>query len=67
MPQCECGCGQQAVNKFRPGHDQILRIALEKQVGGLLSLKVLVEAAESYANGKEGEHSFLQRVRKLFI
>ncbi len=66
MPQCECGCCQQAVKKFRPGHDQRLRISLEKRAGGLLSLRALVEAAEAYTKGEESEHSFLQRVRKLF-
>ena len=66
MPQCECGCGKQAVKKFRPGHDLILRISLEKSVGGLLSLRALVQAAKSYAEGKESEQSFLKRVRAIF-
>lgn len=66
MPQCKCGCCKQAVKKFRPGHDQKLRISLEKSVGGLLSLKTLIEAAELYAKGEESEHSFLKRVRAIF-
>ncbi len=66
MPQCECGCGLKANSTFLPGHDQKLRISLEKRVGGLHSLRALVEAAESYAKGKESEHSFLKRVRVIF-
>ncbi len=66
MAQCECGCGQQAKTDFLPGHDQKLRTSLEHRLGGLLSLRTLVEAAESYANGETSDHAFLQRVRALF-
>jgi len=65
MAQCECGCGQQAKKDFLPGHDQKLRTSLEFRLGGLLSLRAFVEAAESYANGETGDHAFLQRVRSL--
>jgi hypothetical protein len=41
---CECGCGEQTMGgKFKPGHDQSLRVALEKSVGGLSSLRTIVE------------------------
>ena len=66
MPKCECGCGLPANSTFLPGHDQRLRTSLEKRAGGLLSLKTLVQTAESYTNGKESDHSFLQRVRAIF-
>jgi hypothetical protein len=49
---CECGCGESvASGSFKPGHDQKLRADLERRVGGLLALRSLVEAAESYAGG----------------
>jgi len=41
---CNCGCGETtAGGQFLPGHDQKLRIAIERKVGGLLELKALVE------------------------
>ena len=44
MSVCICGCGEKTKGgKFRPGHDQKLRSAIEKDVGGLESLKVIVE------------------------
>ena len=44
MSVCNCGCGEKTKGgKFRPGHDQKLRSAIEKAVGGLESLKVIVE------------------------
>jgi hypothetical protein len=49
---CECGCGESvASGTIKPGHDQKLRADLERRVGGLLALRSLVEAAESYAGG----------------
>ena len=49
---CGCGCGESAVSgSFKRGHDQKLRADLERRVGGLLALRSLVEAAESYAGG----------------
>ena len=43
--ECLCGCGEPVgpEQKFRPGHDQKLRVALEQEVGGLEALKRLVE------------------------
>lgn len=41
--RCECGCGTPTYRRFKAGHDQKLRIALEKQVGGLLNLRAVVE------------------------
>lgn len=40
---CQCGCGQQTAYRFLPGHDQKLRIAIEKAVGGLDALRELAE------------------------
>ena len=47
MVTCECGCGAQTETAaFVPGHDQRLRTRLEAQVGGILALRSLIEAAE---------------------
>lgn len=44
MMICICGCGEQTKGgKFRPGHDQKLRAAIEEAAGGLESLRVIVE------------------------
>lgn len=44
MNQCMCGCGDETKGgKFRPGHDQKLRAAIEDAAGGLESLRVIVE------------------------
>ena len=41
---CKCGCEQMTKGgEYAPGHDQKLRAAIEKEVGGLLELKSLVE------------------------
>ncbi|WP_299820413.1 hypothetical protein [uncultured Roseibium sp.] len=41
---CLCGCGQLTKGgRYRPGHDQKLRAALEKEAGGLESLRMIVE------------------------
>lgn len=50
---CQCGCGESAQGGvFRMGHDQKLRIALEDRVGGILALREVVDAAETYASGQ---------------
>lgn len=50
---CECGCGEPARGAtFLPGHDQKLRIALENRIGGLLALRDVVGAMESYVQGR---------------
>jgi hypothetical protein len=52
MNACRCGCGNRpAGGDYLPGHDQKLRARLESEVGGLLALRDLVEAAQSYADG----------------
>jgi len=67
MAVCECGCGKEAsLGQFLPGHDQKLRTSLEQQVGGLLALRSLVQAAESYVNGKMSDDNFTQHVRAIF-
>lgn len=66
MSQCECGCSQDSTRDFLPGHDQKLRTQLESRVGGLRSLRELVEAAESYVRGESPDDAFTQRVRALF-
>lgn len=55
---CICGCGEPTKGgKFKPGHDQSLRVAIEKAVGGLENLVVIVEKhlghpLDSRPNGK---------------
>ncbi|MFZ0287215.1 MAG: hypothetical protein WAL32_18450 [Terriglobales bacterium] len=64
---CECGCGKTAaVGQFKPGHDQILRTDLERRVGGLLALRSLVEAAESFAPGLSQPEALTRKVRLIF-
>jgi len=44
MPVCICGCGELTKGgRFRPGHDQKLRAAIEDAAGGLEALRVIVE------------------------
>lgn len=44
MKICICGCGDNTKGgKFRPGHDQKLRAAIEDAAGGLEELRVIVE------------------------
>lgn len=44
LKKCICGCGEVTKGgKFRPGHDQKLRAAIETAAGGLESLRVIVE------------------------
>jgi hypothetical protein len=51
---CECGCGEDAVNgSYKPGHDQKLRISLERRVGGLSNMRALVESAEQFKETKD--------------
>ena len=50
--ECACGCGGvTAGGNFLPGHDQRLRADLERRVGGLIPLQMLIEAAEKFAEG----------------
>jgi hypothetical protein len=67
MAKCECGCGEEASRgQFLSGHDQRLRISLEGEVGGLLPLRTLVKAAQSYADGTITDQTFTQTVRAVF-
>lgn len=64
--ECACGCGGKPVEgKFLPGHDQRLRADLERRVGGLIQLRVLVEAAEYFADGSIGSSMFNSMVKDL--
>lgn len=67
MTECECGCGAlTASGAFLPGHDQKLRSALERRVGGVLALKLLVDSAESYASGEQPLDTHADQVRTIF-
>jgi hypothetical protein len=65
--ECACGCGDKPVKGiFLPGHDQRLRADLERRVGGLIQLRMLVEAAEYFVAGDVGSSQFNSMVRELF-
>lgn len=51
---------------FCPGHDQRLRTDLERRVGGLIFLRMLVEAAEQFVEGNIGGSRFNGMVKELF-
>jgi len=40
---CACGCGGTGKTKWLPGHDQMLRAAIEREVGGLIELRRIIE------------------------
>lgn len=64
--KCACGCGERpAKGDFLPGHDQKLGASLEKRVGGLINLRMLVEAAEHHVNGSVGSSMFSSMVKDL--
>jgi hypothetical protein len=62
---CECGCGEQPRGKqsFLPGHDQKLRIELERRVGGLLPMRAIVEACEALLHGNASADDLARTVR----
>lgn len=65
--ECACGCGEKpAKGTFLPGHDQRLRADIERRVGGLIALRMLVEAAEYYVEGSLGSSQFNGMVKELF-
>jgi len=64
---CACGCGERPVKgHFLPGHDQRLRADLERRVGGLIALRMLVEAAEHFVAGDVRGSQFDGMVKDLF-
>ncbi|HET7458111.1 MAG TPA: hypothetical protein VFJ74_10715 [Gemmatimonadaceae bacterium] len=65
---CACGCGEPTEGGvFRPGHDQKLRTALERRVGGLLALRELVAAAEAHAHGRLPAEALGLKVKALVL
>lgn len=67
MRTCECGCGNQtAGGDFLPGHDQTLRVDLESRVGGLLAMRNLVTAMETYIQGETTLEDLGKVVRRAF-
>jgi hypothetical protein len=64
---CECGCGETPTRgTFSPGHDQRLRTSLEKRVGGLLALRILIESAERLATNETSPEEHIAAVRGIF-
>jgi hypothetical protein len=63
---CYCGCGEESKGRFVPGHDQKLRIALEKRAGDITNLERLVDSAEKFATGTISTASLEATVREIF-
>jgi hypothetical protein len=64
---CECGCGETTTRgNFSPGHDQRLRTSLEKRVGGLSALRILIESAERLAKNEISPEEHIANVRGIF-
>lgn len=65
--ECACGCGgMPKKGDFLPGHDQRLRADLERRFGGLIPLRMLVEAAEYFVDGSIQSGMFNNMVRDVF-
>ena len=65
--ECQCGCGESVPRaSFKPGHDQKLRISLERRVGGIEGLRDLIDAAERYASGQSSSDALAGSVRAIF-
>lgn len=59
---CQCGCGESVTDSsFKPGHDQRLRIELERRAGGIEGLRSLVEGFEK---GNSGEQARVDKCDK---
>lgn len=64
MPACECDCGRATQGgSFLPGHDQTLRARLEANVGGLLSMRDLVDVMKRFVDGKASTAELEDSVR----
>lgn len=64
--ECACGCGgEPRGGHLLPGHDQRLRADIERRVGGLIRLRMLVEAAEYFVAGDVGSSQFNSMVKDL--
>ena len=64
---CKCGCGESVPNaSFKPGHDQRLRIDLERRAGGLDGLRELVEASEKYSSGQSSSDALAKSIKAIF-
>ena len=67
MTTCRCGCGETPAGggDFLPGHDQKLRIQLEKRAGGLLGLADLVDLADRFVDGSLSMGDYAIRTRQI--
>jgi hypothetical protein len=71
---CPCGCGQAVTYwdfdakrpMFKPGHDQRLRVALEKRVGGIDGFRELVESVERFNQGFSSAETLTKSIYELF-
>ena len=60
---CACGCGGTGINQWLPGHDQKLRAAIEREVGGLIELRRIIE--ELLHHRIEVQHGKVKRSYQL--
>ena len=64
--ECQCGCGEKVQTaSFKSGHDQRLRISLERRVGGIESLRALVEAAERFIEGRIDSKALVESIESI--
>ncbi|MFZ5449757.1 MAG: hypothetical protein ACOZFS_14095 [Thermodesulfobacteriota bacterium] len=67
MPECACGCGEEAKKgKYLQGHEQKLRKLLEEKVGNLQLLSSLVKVTETYAQGRMGLDDLGRLVKLIY-
>jgi len=63
---CVCGCGHDAVHgELLPGHDQKLRIRLERSVGGIRRLEELVGAATAFRDGNLTVEQYARMTQRI--
>ena len=64
---CACGCGKASKQAWLPGHDQKLRAAIEREVGGLVELRRIVEELlhKSIELKHDDNHRGYSNVRRL--
>ena len=66
MDICICGCNEEIEKgNFKTGHDQKLRISLEKNIGGIVNLKTLVESSVKYNKEQISLNDFGKIVHQL--
>ena len=68
MKPCECGCNEVIeTGNFKQGHDQKLRLSIEKRVGGLLNLRELIENLIKLSEGKISPNDLEKIAHKIIV